>query len=66
MISIRDIEQAVSELPPADLAAFREWFAEYDAARWDEQFERDASNGRLDALAREAIDDLKNGRCKDL
>lgn len=66
MISIRDIEQAVSELPPADLAAFREWFAEYDSARWDEQFERDANNGRLDALVGEAIDDLKNGHCKDL
>jgi len=59
MRSIRDIEKAVRELPPTDLAAFRKWFAEYDAERWDERFERDAKSGRLDELAREAIDDLR-------
>ena len=33
--------------------------------RWDEQLESDIAAGRLDALANEALSDLRNGRCKD-
>jgi hypothetical protein len=65
MSTITDIEQAVRK-PPAELAKFREWFAEFDAAQWDLQIERDAAAGRLDALAAEALDDLRQGWCKDL
>jgi len=66
MSTVKDIEQAIQGLAPGDLAEFRRWFAEYDAARWDEQFERDATSGRLDALAREAMDDAGQGRCRPL
>jgi hypothetical protein len=52
-------------LPKRDLARFRKWFAEYDAAAWDLQFERDVAAGRLDALAREALKDLRADRCTD-
>ena len=38
---------------------------EFDAAAWDTQFEQDASAGRLDALADEARDDLRQGRARD-
>lgn len=53
-------------LSPQELAAFRAWFAEYDAKLWDDQFERDVAAGRLDALAAEALEDLREGRCTDL
>jgi hypothetical protein len=66
MSSMRDIEQAIRQLSPDELARFREWFAEYDAARWDRQIEEDVASGKLDALAEEALDDLRAGRCKDL
>lgn len=66
MGTIKEIEQAVKGLGPGDLAEFRRWFTEYDAARWDEQFERDATSGRLDALAREAMDDARQGRTRPL
>lgn len=49
-----------------DLAAFREWFAQFDAQAWDLQFEKDVAAGRLDALADEALRELKEGRCPDL
>lgn len=62
MRTITDIEQAVQELAPQELAKFREWFAEFDAAQWDLQIERDAAAGRLDALAGEASDELREGR----
>jgi hypothetical protein len=66
MRTLNEIERAVSELSQEDLAAFRAWFAEFDAARWDEQFEADVAAGRLDALAEKALKDLKEGRCTDL
>jgi hypothetical protein len=65
MRRLEDIESAVRDLSPEDLATFRRWFAEFDAAAWDEQIEEDAQAGRLDALAHEAIDELRGGRCTD-
>ena len=66
MPNVAEIESAVARLSPADLTEFRAWIAEFDAAQWDAQTEQDASNVRLDALADEAIDDLRAGRATDL
>jgi hypothetical protein len=66
MSSVQEIQEAVSQLPHEDLAAFRTWFAEFDAAVWDRQFEADVSAGRLDQLGDEALKDLREGRCTDL
>src|SRR5579872_2929943 len=65
MSSVNEIEEAVLRLTPAELDAFRTWFAEFDAAAWDRQMEDDVASGRLDALADEALDDLRAGRCTD-
>ena len=53
MENVRSIEQAVEALPPSELAQFRRWFAEFDAAAWDRQIESDGASGRLDDLAAE-------------
>jgi hypothetical protein len=66
MSSVHDIETAVRKLSRRELLAFRDWFAEFDAAAWDKQFEEDVAAGHLDALADEAIRDLREGRCRDL
>ena len=63
MSRLEDIKDAVRRLSPDRLAAFRAWFAEFDAALWDRQFEEDAAAGRLDHLADEALRDLREGRC---
>ena len=63
--ALQEIEEAVLKLSPAELAAFRAWFAELEAADWDRQIERDVAEGRLDALADEALEDLREGRCTD-
>ena len=65
-MTIEDLEQAVAKLPPEDLARFRAWFEEFDAARFDQKIERDAKAGRLDRLAEQAIDDLRKGRAREL
>ena len=55
-----------SELSLEDLAAFRVWFAEFDAQVWDRQFDEDVAAGRLNSLANKALQELQAGRCTDL
>ena len=66
MTTVAQITGAVRKLPKRDLVRFRKWFVQYDAAAWDRQFEEDVAEGRLDALAREALKDLRGGRCTEL
>ncbi len=66
MSSVKEIESAVARLSREELSAFRTWFADFDAEKWDRQFENDAAAGRLDALGDEALRDLSEGRCTDL
>ena len=65
-MTIEDIEKAVAKLPRNQLAQFRAWFDQFDAARFDQKIERDANEGRLDRLADEALEDLRNGRAREL
>lgn len=66
MSSLQEIEAAIAQLPPGDIAALRGWFAELDAAEWDRQFEADVAAGRLDKLSEQALEDLRQGHCTDL
>ena len=66
MSTLQDIERAITQLPREQLAALRDWFAEFDAKDWDRQFEEDVAAGRLDALGDDALKDLREGRCTDL
>jgi hypothetical protein len=65
-MTIDEIEKAITELSPEELADFREWFEEFDAQVWDEQFERDARSGKLDKLADEAKSDFDMGKTREL
>jgi hypothetical protein len=58
-MSITDIERAIEQLSPQELQAFRAWFAHRDAADWDRQFEADVAEGKLDAIAEEAIHEMR-------
>jgi hypothetical protein len=60
-MSINEIEQAITELSPEELARFREWFDEYYADVWDKQIEADAKSGRLDKLIAEADEEYDAG-----
>lgn len=65
MGNVKSIERAVEALPPAELAEFRRWFAEFDAAAWDHQIEEDALSGKLDRLAAEAAEDFATGSLRE-
>ena len=66
MSTVEEIERAIRSFSESELAAFRSWFAEYDAEVWDRKIEQDVASGRLDQLADEALRDLREGRCTDL
>ena len=66
MNTLREIESAVSQLRDEDLAEFRQWYAEFDAAAWDAEIERDALTGRLDPIAEEALAAFRAGKCTPL
>jgi hypothetical protein len=66
MTAIEEIEKAVAELPPDELQRFREWFAEFEAARFDQKIEQDVKAGRLDRLAEQALADYRAGRAREL
>ncbi len=65
-MTIHEIEQAITELSPKELARFRHWFDEFDAQVWDDQFESDANSGKLDELANKAVKDFRAGKAKEL
>ena len=65
-MGVKEIEIAVSKLEPAELAAFAEWFEEYQARLWDERITADTKAGRLNELIREVHEDFEAGRCKPL
>ena len=66
MGNVKSIENAVESLPPSELAEFRRWFAEFDAAAWDQQIEQDAAAGKLIGLAAEALADYRSGSAREL
>jgi hypothetical protein len=54
MSKVNDLERQVQSLSADELAAFRQWFAEFDADAWDRQLEGDVKAGKLDSLAERA------------
>ncbi len=66
MSRVEEIEVQIKALTPEELKTFRAWFAEFDAALWDQQLEADATAGKLDGLAKQALKDHREGRSREL
>ena len=62
-MSVEEIEAAISQLSPDDLAQLADWFSEFQARAWEQQLENDVKAGKLDQLARQAKEDLADGKC---
>jgi hypothetical protein len=66
MTTVKEIEQAVTKLPKRELKHFTSWFEEFDSKNWDEQFEMDVKEGKLDKLAEKALKEFEKGKCQEL
>jgi hypothetical protein len=58
MSTLEQIEAAILTLPSNEFNRLRQWLSDVDYQRWDEQLEQDINEGKLDALAEEAIADF--------
>lgn len=61
-----EIERAVEQLAPDELARFRAWFEHFDAERFDQALEQGIKAGKLDAFAEEALSVYRTGQTRDL
>lgn len=66
MSKVEAIEQQIEQLSSDELAAFRRWYAAFDAEAWDRQFEVDVKAGKLDVLAEKALRAHASGQSKPL
>ncbi|MBW4476143.1 MAG: hypothetical protein KME22_13915 [Hassallia sp. WJT32-NPBG1] len=66
MLTLEQIESAILQLSPDEYKKLIEWFADLDYQRWDEQLEKDIADGKLEALAQEAIAEFKAGHCQEI
>jgi hypothetical protein len=66
MSKVETLEREIEKLSAEELAAFRDWFAKYDADAWDRQMEADVKAGKLDRLAAEALAEHKRGETREI
>ncbi|MFZ1324612.1 MAG: hypothetical protein WAT67_01070 [Candidatus Contendobacter sp.] len=66
MIQIELLEQYIAELDDASLSKLRDWFIEFDQARWDRKLEADSNAGKLDFLINAALAEHEAGLTRDL
>jgi hypothetical protein len=66
MSKINAIRKAIETLSEDEYVELRQWFAERDWKKWDQEIEKDSKAGKLDFLVREAFDNKRQGKLKDL
>jgi len=65
-MTLQELENQVSQLPPDQLAQFIDWVKELDSDLWDKQIDSDVAAGRLDSLVADAIAEDDAGRTTPL
>ncbi len=66
MSTLEQIEAAILTLTSDDFEKLRRWFLDLDYHRWDKQLEQDVAEGKLEALADEAIAEFEAGNCQEI
>ena len=64
--TVSEIQAAIQKLPASEGWKLLRWLEDYLNEEWDKEMERDAREGRLDHLIKEARADYQAGRCKPL
>jgi hypothetical protein len=66
MTQIELLERQIADLDDQSFAELREWFIEFDHARWDKKLAADSNLGKLDFLIESALAEHKEGKTRDL
>ena len=65
-MSVKEIEQAITQLPEEELTELVNWLEEYRHQIWDKQIAEDLDSGRLDTLLSEVESEYKAGLARPL
>lgn len=66
MSNLEQIEAAILTLPSDEFQRLKQWFFDLDYQRWDGKLEKDVAQGKLEALAQEAIADFEAGHYRQI
>ena len=66
MLKLEQIETAILALSAKDFEALKQWLADLDYDHWEQKIEQDIANGRLEALAQEALAEFQAGHCQTI
>jgi len=66
MAKLEELERVIDGLTEDDYRHFRRWFMERDWERWDREIEADSKAGKLDFLAKEALEAKKGKKLRSL
>ncbi|MEY4195372.1 MAG: hypothetical protein RLZZ226_1740 [Pseudomonadota bacterium] len=63
---IEFLENRIAKLDNDSFSMLRDWFIEFDQARWDKKLEADSNSGKLDFLINAALAEHQAGKTRDL
>jgi len=66
MVQLLEIKKEIEQLPKQEYDNLRHWFAEKDWKIWDKQIKENSNSGKIDFLAKEALEEKNNGDLKAL
>lgn len=66
MTRVEAIEDQIQKLSSDEFSELRDWILERDWEQWDRQIERDARDGKLDALFEGALEAHRKGQTHEL
>ncbi len=65
-MQVQEIIQNIKNLPKNDLKILFKWIESFEQEVWDQEFERDVRQRKLDKLAEQAVRDFHEGKCQEL
>ena len=66
IVNREQMQDAIEQLTPEDLAQLSKWLNNYVARSWDREIESDLDAGRLDSVLAEVDNDCRAGLAKPL
>jgi len=60
------IEDRIAKLDNDSFSTLRDWFIEFEQARWDKKLEADSNSGKLDFIINAALAEHQSGKTRDL
>jgi hypothetical protein len=65
-MTVEELQKQIAELAPDELAKFRAWYEQFDAALFDAKIERDAESGALERALAGSEEDFRAGRFREI